>query len=108
MRPEEWQEWWTVLPLLNLIRDYRTGLREKNIYKSWGGAVRNQLNRIQRVTSLLPRWRRHQYLIHICDQNLTPFLVEVFACLKLNYDPREMKKIEELSNDLSAPETEKP
>jgi len=30
------------------------------------------------------------------------------ACLKLNYDPRETKKIEELSNDLSAPETEKP
>jgi len=90
-----------------LVKLIQTRLHEKNIYKSWW-AVRNQLNRIQRVTSLLPRGRRHQYLIHICDQNLTPFLVEVFACLKLNYDPRETKKIEELSNDLSAPETEKP
>jgi len=90
-----------------LVQLIQARLHEKNIFKSWW-AVRKQLNRIQRVTSLLPRGRRHPYLIHICDQNLTPFLLDVFTCFKLKYDPRKTKKVEERSKDLSAQKVKKP
>jgi len=56
-------------------------------------------------TSILVDWMYIQKAIEIGQPTIK---TGEPACLKLNYDPRETKKIEELSNDLSAPETEKP
>ncbi len=84
----------------------RTKLKRHNIHDSWH-TLRTRLNRAKRITTRMPK-NKHRYLITNMDQDLTPFLLQLFACLGLKYDPKATKTVTEYVEEPSSPATTKP
>ena len=85
----------------SMVQVTRYSLKGQGFHQSWA-TVRARLNRIRRITTRLPK-NRYRYLIHVCDQELTPYLLEIFACLNFRYDPKETKTWQEYVTEPAEP-----
>ncbi len=82
----------------------RTKLKANHVHESWN-ALRFKLNRIHRITTVLPK-SKHRYIVLKVDQKLTPCLQRIVHCLGMSYDPAATRSKEEYSsepNDLKKP-----
>jgi len=84
----------------------RTKLKRHNIRNSWH-TLRTHLNQVKRITTRIPK-NKHRYLITNMDEDLTPFLLQLFACLGLRYDPKATKTVKEYVEEPSSSAPTKP
>ncbi len=69
----------------HVAHSVRTKLKKDGIHDSWD-TIRNELNKVKRITTVLPK-SRYRYILTNVDQDLTPRLEKIFLHLGFNYDP---------------------
>ncbi len=84
----------------------RSQLKKDGVYANWN-TIRTHLNRIHRITTKMHK-NRYRYLVTKVDQDLPPFVSQLFASVGLVYDPNATRVVEEHVGEPNPPKASKP
>ena len=84
----------------------RFQLKKDGVYENWD-TIRTHLNRIHRITTKMHK-NRYSYLVTKMDQDLSPFVSQLFESIGLAYDQNATRIVEEHTGEPNPPEASKP
>ena len=84
----------------------RCQLKKDGVHANWN-TIRTHLNRIHRITTKMHK-NRYRYLVTKVDQDLPPFVRQLFKSVGLVYDPNATRIVEEHVGEPNPPEASKP